>query len=256
MTDRAPAAFAFEGEAEIIAHRGFSARAPENTLVALELGIEAGADAVEFDLHTTADGVTVLLHDSTVDRTTDGSGPIDRRTLAEVERLDAGSWFDSAFAGEPVPTLASVLASVGPRVPRVYAEIKRNPRVEDVARLTGVVLDAGLLLHTVFISMDWTALDGVRRVAPDARVGYIVERRRRAYDAIARAAGDPLALLDFDARILLRHPDLAARAAADGIPLATWTVDSIEDAARLRDMGVPRITTNQVADLVAWKDGL
>lgn len=256
MTDCASGPFAFEGAAEIIAHRGFSARAPENTLVSLELGIDAGADAVEFDLHSTQDGVPVLLHDSTLDRTTDGSGPIHRRTLDEVTQLDAGSWFDPAFAGEPVPTLASVLASVGTLVARVYAEVKRNPRPEDVARLTEVVLDAGLLHSTVFISMDWDALDGVRRVAPTARVGYIVDKRRRADEALERAAGDPLALLDFDARILLRHPETAARARAAEIPLATWTVDSPEDASRLLDMGVPRITTNQVADLVAWKERL
>ena len=245
-----PGPFGFDGAAEIIAHRGFSARAPENTLAALELGIDAGADAVEFDLHSTEDGVPVLLHDSTLDRTTDGSGPVHRRTL------DAGSWFDPAFAGEPVPTLASVLTAVGGRVARIYAEVKRDPRPEDVARLTGLVVDAGLLDRTVFISMDWNALDGVRRIAPEALVGYIVEKRGRAADAIERAAGDDHALLDFDARILLKHPTLATRARAARIPLATWTVDSLEDASRLLDMGVPRITTNRVADLVAWKEAL
>jgi glycerophosphoryl diester phosphodiesterase len=256
MSHGATNPFSYDGEVEIIAHRGFSARAPENTLAALELGVSAGADAVEFDLQTTADGVAVLLHDTTVDRTTNGSGAVERLTLSEVERLDAGSWFDSAFSGERIPTLASVLASVGGAVPRVYAEIKRNPGVEHVSRITGVVADAGMLVRTVFISMDWKALDDVRKAAPDARVGYIVEQRRRAEAAIDRSRGDPLALIDFDAHILLREPDLAAQAVGDGIPLATWTVDSVPQAARLRAMGVPRITTNQVAELVAWKEAL
>lgn len=256
MSSHADPPFAFAGRAEIIAHRGFSASAPENTLVALEAGIEAGADAVEFDLHSTEDGIPVLLHDSTLDRTTDGSGPVHRRTFDEISGLDAGGWFDPAFAGEPVPSLESVLTATGDRVARFYAEIKRDPRPEDVARITGVVVDAGLLERTVFISMDWEALDGVRRVAHTARIGYIVEKRRRTADAIERATADEHALLDFDARILLKHPELAARARDAGIELATWTVDSTEDASRLLAMGVPRITTNRVADLVAWKEGL
>lgn len=248
--------FGLPGVVEIIAHRGFGARAPENTRIALERGIEAGADAVEFDLHATADGVPVLLHDPKLDRTTDAHGPVHRRTLAELDGIDAGSWFGEEFRGEPVPTLASVLAGIHGRVGHVYAEVKRDPRPADVVTIVQTVVAAEMLAATVFISMDWDALDVVRSVAADASVGYIVDKRRRARAAIERASGDAGALLDFDARILLRHPALAERARDAGIALACWTVNSTEDADALLAMGVPRITTNRVAELVAWKETL
>ena len=247
--------FPLPGEVEIIAHRGFSAEAPENTLAALRAGIEAGADAVEFDLHTAGDGTPVLLHDETLRRTTDGKGSVYDHSAAELAELDAGSWFGPGFAGEPLPTLVEAMTALSPHPVRIYAEIKDVRRREDLETVAAVVEDAGVVDSTVFISMDWEALDAVRAALPDALVGYIVDKRRRAEAAFERARGDDGALLDFDARILLRDPSWATLAADDGVPLATWTVDAVEDAQALVEMGVPRITTNQVRRLVAWRDG-
>jgi glycerophosphoryl diester phosphodiesterase len=249
-------AFDFEGPIEVIAHRGYSARAPENTRIAMEMAIEAGADAVEFDLHTLADGTPVLFHDTTLKRTGGGSGPIRDQSLENLGRLDAGSWFGPAFAGEPVPTLASVLEGVRGRVGRVYAEVKGYRSLEDVDRIAGFVDQAGMLASTVFISMDWAALDRIRAGWADALLGYIVDKAHRIDEGIARAAVDPKALLDFDARLLLADPGRAARARAASIELAAWTVNRVRDAARLVEMGVPRITTNEVETLVAWKTTL
>jgi glycerophosphoryl diester phosphodiesterase len=251
-----PDAFPLAGPAEIIAHRGFSARAPENTLVALALGLQAGADAVEFDLHPTRDGEPVLLHDPTLDRTTDRSGPIADRTLAELEGTDAGSWFAPAYAGEPLPSLADALGQLAPTSTRIYAEVKRSERRADLERVVELAAEANAMDRTVFISMDWDALDTIRALDPEARIGYIVERPSRTVAALARAQGDAAALVDFDARILLRDPGVAERAVGMGVPLATWTVNMPGDAERLLRMGVPRITTNQVARLVAWRDAL
>src|SRR3990172_9475139 len=98
----------------VIGHRGASARAPENTLAAFALALDAGADGVECDLRTTVDGVPVVSHDASVDRTTDGSGEIARMTLAEVRSLVAsGSYPD--YRGERIPTLAELLALVAGR---------------------------------------------------------------------------------------------------------------------------------------------
>lgn len=248
--------FALPDRVEIIAHRGFSAEAPENTVAALQAGLDAGADAVEFDLHAARDGTPVLLHDDKLNRTTDGRGKVVDRTASELARLDAGSWFGPAFEGEPLPTLADALAAVGHRAGRIYAELKGATRTDDVERVARVVEEAGLAEKTVFISMDWTALDRLRRTVSDALIGYIVDKRSRARGAIERAADDRRALLDFDARILLSAPTWADKAVARGIPLATWTVDSAQDATELLSMGVPRITTNRVRDLVAWKEAL
>lgn len=247
--------FALRGDVEIIAHRGFSAEAPENTVAALLAGVHAGADAVEFDLHTAGDGTPVLLHDESLRRTTDGHGRVTDLSADELASLDAGSWFAEDFAGEPVPTLDAALAAVADPAIRVYAELKGHRRIEDLDGVVETVGAAGRLGSTVFISMDWIALERVRRAESDALLGYIVDKRSRAEDALSRAAGDPRALLDFDARILLRHPTWAERAVERDIALATWTVDSVDDARALLEMGVPRITTNRVRDLVGWRDG-
>lgn len=254
MTGSGP--FAFDGPVEVIAHRGYSAAAPENTLAALELAISAGADALEFDLHTALDGTAFLFHDDTLERTTDGTGPIAATAPERLSLLDAGGWFDARFRGEPIPTLERALERVRGWAGRLYPEVKGWGVPADLVHLVGRVRAAGLIERTVFISMDWVALDRIRDAEPGALVGYIVERSDRTEKALARARGDARALLDFDARILLADPAIGARAAAEGIALATWTVDSVPTAARLLAMGVPRITTNRVADLVAWKRSL
>jgi glycerophosphoryl diester phosphodiesterase len=246
-------AFPLRGPAEIIAHRGFSARAPENTVAALRAALRAGADAVEFDLHMTADGISVLLHDDTLDRTTDRSGPVSARTLAELGGADAGGWFSAEFAGEPVPPLTDALTLLAPSDARVYPEVKRTGRPEDLHRAVAAVHQAGLQERTVWISMDWDALDEIRLADPTARIGYIVERPRRADEALERATGDARALLDYDVRILLALPGHAERAHAAGVPLAVWTVNTVEQARAIFELGVPRITTNEVEALLAWR---
>src|SRR5579872_1764811 len=91
------------------AHRGDSAAAPENTLAALAAAWQAGATVAEIDVRMTRDGELVLMHDRTLDRTTDGHGPVSQHSLAELKALDAGKWFAPAFAGEPIPRLDQVL---------------------------------------------------------------------------------------------------------------------------------------------------
>src|SRR5690606_7519264 len=253
---RATGPFSFQGRAEVIGHRGFSAAAPENTLTAVEAALAAGADAVEFDLQVTADGTPVLLHDDTLSRTTNGRGSVRRTSIEAVGRLDAGRWFEGAFAGEPVPELERVLAAVGTVAPRLYPEIKGVRHGGDVDRIVDTVEAAGALDRTVFIAIDWDLLERVRARAPEAAIGYIVTKRRHATDALARAAGDPAALVDFDKGIPLRDPGIPARAREAGIEMAAWTVDDTGDADRLLALGIPRITTNQVARMVAWKAGL
>jgi len=126
-----------------IAHRGASAVAPENTFAAFEAAIDAGASAVEMDLRLTADDRIVAIHDSAVDRTTDGTGNIDRLRAAQLAELDAGSWFHPRFAGERVPELEHVFERLGGRVPMVL-HIKVSgrgveERVVELARRHAVV---------------------------------------------------------------------------------------------------------------------
>ena len=97
----------------MIAHRGASAYAPENTLAAVNLAVELGSDAVEIDARMTKDGIVVAMHDDTIDRTTNGTGLLNRLTYEEIQALDAGSFFSLSFAGERVPTLRRILQEFG-----------------------------------------------------------------------------------------------------------------------------------------------
>ncbi len=240
---------------EIIAHRGYSARAPENTLAALDAAVSAGADAVEFDIQTGGDGIPVLFHDAVLGRTTNGVGPVRRRTLSQMQALDAGKWFGPNFAGEKIPSLAEAFEHLSARVGRIYAEVKGFRELEDVDRMVRIAGVAGALRRTVFISMNWTLLDRMRTTTPGLAIGYIVDDSGQVDEAIERAGGDAAAMIDFDAKLLLANPAIAQRAQAAGIDLAVWTVDDPEEATRLRDMGIHRITTNQVEALVDWKQG-
>ena len=98
-----------EGAVDVIAHRGASAYAPENTLAAFELAVEQQADWFELDCTLSKDDEVIVIHDSDVDRTTDGVGNVCDLTLVELKALDAGAWFDGKFAGEPLPTLGETL---------------------------------------------------------------------------------------------------------------------------------------------------
>src|SRR4051794_8944298 len=142
-----------------VAHRGYSAVAPENTLPALAAGALAGATFVEFDVRTSADGVPVVIHDRTLDRTTNGTGPVWERTAAELTTLDAGSWFSPAYAGTRVPTLAQALDLLRPharpavasaaRPVELLLEIKPPAALEQVRVILDLVAERDLLARTV-----------------------------------------------------------------------------------------------------------
>ncbi len=240
---------------EIIGHRGYAAVAPENTLASMERAVEAGADAVEWDLHVAACGTPVLFHDITLMRTSNGVGPVRRRTLAQLQALDAGSWFSPEFAGERIPSLEQALEAVRGRVRRIYSEVKGYRELEDLDRIVSIVRGAGMLDTTVFISLDWGILDRIRGQAPDAALGFIVDEAERFGEGLERTLADGRAFLDVDVHILLEGPELAMEARQRGAGLGAWTVDDPATATALMEMGVTRFTTNEVERLLAWRKG-
>ncbi len=116
----------------IISHRGASGYAPENTLVSLRKAADLGARWVEFDVHLTRDNVAILLHDDTLDRTTNGHGPIQKMNWRDLAELDAGNWYSPAFAGEPVPELGAVIELLGELGLGANLEIKPSPGAETI----------------------------------------------------------------------------------------------------------------------------
>lgn len=111
----------------ISAHRGYSSHYPENTLLAFKEALDLGVDMLELDLHRSADGVVILMHDHTLDRTTDGSGPIGEKTFAELRKLDAGGWKAPCFSGLKIPTFEEFLTLVAPSGIYLSVEIKQAP---------------------------------------------------------------------------------------------------------------------------------
>lgn len=115
---------------KVIAHRGASGSAPENTLAAIKKALAMEVDMVEIDVHLSQDGQVIVMHDHTLDRTTNGSGKISMTSSAEIEELEAGSWFDSSFTGEKVPTLDEVLQTVNGKA-KLLIEVKKGEKFYD-----------------------------------------------------------------------------------------------------------------------------
>ena len=245
-----------DGSHEIIAHRGFSARAPENTLASMEAAVRAGADAVEWDVQIAACGTPVLFHDSHLGRTSNGVGPLRRRALEQLRQLDAGSWFSSDFAGERIPSLEEAYDRVRGRVACVYSEMKAYRELEDLDRILGITRNAGMLEATIFISSDWRSLDWIAGQEPAARIGYIVDRPDQFQEALGRAIRRSGSLLDFDHRLVLEDPLLAARTRARGVGTAAWTVNDLGAATELIEAGITRLTTDEVGAFVDWRSAL
>nr|MCU0514644.1 glycerophosphodiester phosphodiesterase [Anaerolineae bacterium] len=126
------------GQTLVFGHRGAKAYAPMNTLPAFELAATQGAHGIELDVHRSRDGYPVIVHDFTVDHTTDGRGLVTALTLAELKALDAGSWFSPAFAGTRIPTLDEVFAAVGQRL---YINVEIKAAHEDSDGVEQVVAD-------------------------------------------------------------------------------------------------------------------
>ena len=163
---------AARGGFKVIGHRGAAGHAPENTFAAFDRGIEMGCDGVETDLRATSDGVLVLMHDATVDRTTDGTGPVSELAWAQVRALDAAAKFregQHAFGAQRVPRLDDFLDRYGPRT-RYRLEIKQRG-VEDAA--LRAVRARSLMEYVVFTSFSLDSVRAVRRAAPQAEVAYL-----------------------------------------------------------------------------------
>lgn len=244
----------------VIAHRGASGLAPENTLAAFTLAVELDADLIELDLQMTSDGELVVLHDLTLDRTARGAaedctGAIDALTLAQVQSCDAGSWFnegrpdlaDPAFADERIPSLDEALARFGTDV-RWYIETKKllageGMEKELVASLeaAGFTADAPASQQVVVQSFEPASLRTVQELRPDLTLSYLISVGAVGevdLDEVATyAVGIGPAWVDVDA-------DLIAAAHERCLTVIPYTVDDPDEMVRLLDLGVDGIITN------------
>ncbi|MGI5153164.1 glycerophosphodiester phosphodiesterase [Plantactinospora sp. CA-294935] len=234
----------------VIAHRGASAAAPENTLVAQEIARRGGADWIENDVQPSSDGVPFVLHDATVDRTTDGTGAIRSLTSTRLKALDAGSWFAPHYAGVRMPTLAEQLADLRTRGGRLVLEIKGAHSRAEVARIVAVVREQQMTDRVLVQSFEVDVLRYTRELAPELPLGLL--RSTLDADPVAISAELGLATYNPSSAALLTRPGIVGDLHRAGIALMVWTVDTPAGWRQLDDLGVDGIITNRPAELVGW----
>jgi glycerophosphoryl diester phosphodiesterase len=235
----------------VVAHRGNSSVAPENTLAAFEAAWRAGAGAIELDVQLTADGHVVVIHDERLDATTDRVGALAGTDLATVRTADAGAWFSPAFAGQRVPTFGEVLELLSAR-PGVdlLVELKGTWTVEEVRRVTEPVAAAGMAERVLAQSFSPETVAALQEAAPELRRGLLV----MAADPDLADRGRELGVVTCNPHglVLAQHPDLVDRLHAAGLQVMVWTLDEPEHWAATVALGVDAIITNRPDRLAGW----
>jgi glycerophosphoryl diester phosphodiesterase len=226
------------------AHRGASGIAPENTLAAFRLAQFCGADGIELDVRPAADKVPVVMHDETLDRTTNAHGMLQRYAARDLQRIDAGSWFGPEFAGEPVPQLDGVLHWAGPDL-LLNVEIKEFSAGMAVIDLLERYPDRRVLVS----SFDHALLAALRARAPLLPIGFLSEARRWHEHLDAAIACRAESLHPRQDRVTAEQvEDCHVR----GIKVYPWVVDGRERLLSLAAMGVDGVFTNYPARLRRW----
>jgi len=235
------------------AHRGAMGHAPENTIAAFEVGIEQQADWIESDVQRTKDGELVLMHDTTLSRTTDVEEVFPDRapwnvadfTLAEIKTLDAGSWFGEEFAGEPVPTLAEMIELVRPTRSGILMELKSPelyPGIEqEVAGAfdshPGYVDSAVAAGRLAVQSFNWDSMKTYKEVQPEMPVGLLGTPTLDQLPTLTWAQQINPSHGTFDAAYVDAVHEL-------GMDVHTWTVNTPADMNKVLDRGVDGVITN------------
>lgn len=223
----------------VVAHRGAGGEAPENTLAAVRAGRESGAGFLEIDARRSADGAFVIIHDATVDRTTNGTGEVASLTTSQLRALDAGSWFAPRFQGERIPLLDEVLAAVEGWGGGLAVEVKDPQMDMETAEQLATALQRGPFHRILLVSFDHDWLRLFRQVMPAAPIGELsVYPGRLPESTVVERIG-----VFWLATVL--DPTLVWRCHRRGLQTWVWTVDHPLLVRLMRWLGVDGVTTNQ-----------
>ena len=251
----------------IIGHRGASAHAPENTLAAFRMAIDAGADGIEFDVQLSNDGVPVVVHDGDLWRTGLREENVADLTAKQLGEVDVGSWFnakhpkkaDPAFSRETVPTLAQVLELCRDFRGLIYIELKVNvpDYISLAAAVCDVIRDSPQLSQMIVKSFKLGAIPEVRHRLPEVQTAALFEptildylRRRKQMLALAREFGAHQISLHYS----LVTKKLGALAAAAQMPITIWTADNPKWLRKCKKLGIGAIITNDPMKMIAAAD--
>lgn len=225
----------------VIAHRGASADAPENTIAAFELALQQGADGLALDVHLSSDEQPVVIHDFTLERTTDGAGPVSERSVRELKRLDAGGWLDRRFRGQRVQTLQEVLERFRDRA-RFWIELKGGsalyPGIEE--RVVSMVEIYDVVDRVLVQSFDHAAIIRLRALNREIPVGALVAQAPLE-PALLRP--ETVSAICPGAHVLTEA--LLAEIRRAGLDCFVWTVNEPAQMDRLVGWGVSGIITDR-----------
>ena len=229
------------------AHRGFCGRYPENTMLAFQKAIEEGVDGIENDIQLTRDGEIVIIHDETVDRTTDGRGRVKDLTLAQIKELDAGGKFDSAFAGQRVPTLREYLELVKDRPILTNIEMKTGvfEYREMEQKLADIIREYKVEDRVLITSFNHFTIMRMKKLAPHLKYGFLTGDWRLDAGEYTQKHGVSCYHPDHHSLTWETVEDLKSH----GIEVNPYTVNDPDDIRDMMAKGVHGIITNR-PDLV------
>ena len=230
----------------VIAHRGALSYAPENTLAAFDLDIQMGVGDLELDVHATSDGHLVVIHDDTVDRTTNGSGSVTSHTLATLASLDAGSWFHTKFTGERIPIFENVLERYKDRA-HIHTEIKGRS-AELSRRTVDLIRRFGMAKQVTITSFQKARLEEIRAFAPELPTGWLVADASDERIAEARTLG----LTQLCPRADTVTREMVHRLHAEGLVVRAWGVATEDLMRQVVQAGVDGMTVNFPDKLLAY----
>jgi len=231
----------------VIAHRGASGNAPENTLAAFRKAIALGASFIETDLQLSRDARFVAIHDATVNRTTNGQGAVHDMTLADLRKLDAGSWFGSEFSGERIPTLEEILEFSKKNDVVFYLEIKPGGSWGGEHALISSLRESGEIPRTVVISFDPSIVLSLRKIEPTLMTGLLYDGQIENPLDKAVAIGARQLVVRGD----LVTPALISEAKKKDLQVVCWTVNHPAHMRLLAAAGVDGIMSDYPDRLVA-----
>lgn len=233
-------------EVENVAHRGASAYAPENTIAAFDLAVEMKADYIEMDVQRSKDGVLVLVHDTTVDRTTNGTGKVGDLTFEQLRRLDAGSWKGSRFAGETIPTFEEILdryhGKIGILIELKVPELYPDMEEQVAAALKKRNLDQPENGKIIIQSFNLQSMKKMNALLPDVPIGVLTSNEAHT---TLEALQEFSTYADwFNPSYRMVSQELVNQVHALGMKIGPWTVPNQDTADFLFDMGVDAIITD------------
>lgn len=225
----------------IIAHRGFSAIAPENTLSAFRFAIRSKADMIELDVQATKDGTPVVIHDTKVDRTTNGTGKVKSFYLWSLRELDAGSWFDPEYKGEKIPTLEEALKFIGRKIP-INVEIKSSA-IKITEKIVATIYELSMNDKVLISSFDPRVLRKIKKLKIQIPTGFLYH-----YPVYF----NPIKTLEnLSAAVFIHNfkfttPKLVKKIHDAGLKIFVYTVNKPADIKKMLNFGVDGIITDDV----------